>query len=310
MVCRAHVPNLVTLGLLLFAATGCAPAKPPSISAAPTQVATKSDIVDSPPPAKVTEEKDEPDPTLYPDEYEARGMPSIQNPWTLDDQQKAAVALFALAKENLTLLPRLKSKHSGSVFRRMVSRENLDIYANRAMDRDLRMSSLTALVKLMVVSLVIYSNAVMQGEPLDREMLEVMIYTLYLSALTWETTDEVATLMYRNDALLPQRLKGVEETQNGTAGILRGMITVLSDRQFVRLENHIWFASEFAKLLPRVSNRLTPEAHAEVEQRLRQLATTEPERELAKQLRRLHASLNEAKSPLVPRPANISTNTP
>lgn len=297
------------IGAFFLASGGCTPVKQTPVTSTSTHNETKS-AADDAPKAATTTAKDQPDPTLYPDEYEARGMPPIQDPWTADAHKKAAGVLVALFNENPALLPRLESKHSNSVFRRMVSRENLDMYANRDMEPGLRMSSLVVLGKTTPVYLAVYGNALLQGHLVDREMLEVSLYMAYAIAVTWEGMDDQAAKIYQPDAQLSQRLAGVEESQKGLTKFLSGTTKVLTDREFIRLENHIWFASEFASILPRLSNRLDPQAHAELEQRLRQLATTEPERELAKQFKRLHASLKDAKPPLVPRPPNMSVGTP
>jgi hypothetical protein len=108
------------------------------------------------------------DSTLYPDEYEARGMPSIQNPWTIKDYEAAIPTLVALANENPSLLPRFNSTRSGSVFRRMVARENLDIYTNKDIDWQIRNTSLLAFARFFPNMTTGYLNALQSWDMLWR----------------------------------------------------------------------------------------------------------------------------------------------
>jgi len=240
--------RVLTIGAFLLAGVGCTAAKQMPVSSASTHDEAKPGADDAPTVAKVAA-NDTPDPTLYPDEYEARGMPSIQDPWTPDAHKKAAEVLVALFNENPALLPRLDSKHSGPVFRRMVSRENIEMYANRDMEPNLRMSSIISLSESMPVIMTVYNNALIQRHPVDRELLEVSLYATYLAVIMWEAIDDQAANIYHNDALLPQRLAGIEQTQAGAGGMLRGLLLVMTDRRLVRLENQIWFVSELVPIM-------------------------------------------------------------
>lgn len=307
MVCLSR--SLCTaFALVLLTTTSCA-GKQPTTTIATAAPKTEDKTPESPTkPPKVVEIKN--DLTLYPDEYEARGLPSIQNPWTVNDFQVAIPALLTLAKEDLKLLPRIHSTRSGPVFRRMVSRDSLQIYANRDIEWAIRNSSLIALVGSYPAISAPYVEALSRGIPVDREILEIMVFVGQLSAAMWESLDEVEPLIYRNDPLLPKRLAGLEETQQGAGGIVRGMITILHDRQFIQLDNHVWYTGELVQLLPRLIGRLTPADQAEAQERVIKLAASEPEPALRKQLKLLQTALMNPKQPLIPRPPNMSVGSP
>lgn len=307
MVCLSR-SVCTAFALVLLNTTSCT-GKQPTTTIATAEPKTEDQNPESPTkPTKVVEIKN--DLTLYPDEYEARGVPSIQNPWTANDYQIAIPALLTLAKEDLNLLPRIHSPRSGSVFRRMVSRDNLQIYANRDIEWAIRNSSLIALVGSYPAISAPYVEALSQGIQVDREILEIMAFIGLISAAMWESLDEVEPLIYRNDPGLPKRLAGVQETQQGAGGIVRGMITILHDRQFVRLDNHVWYTAELVNLLPRLIGRLTPADQAEAQERIIKLAASEPEPALRKQLKLLQSAVANPKTPLVPHPPNMSVGSP
>ena len=65
-----------------------------------------------------------PDRSLTPDRYLARGLPSVERPWTPADYATAQAALARLAAADPLALPRKDSRASSRVFARMTARDN------------------------------------------------------------------------------------------------------------------------------------------------------------------------------------------
>lgn len=243
------------------------------------------------------------DPTLSSAEYEARGMPPIQNPWSVAVYQQAVPVLTTLRTENPALLPRFSSKRSGEVFRRMVSRENLQLYTNKDMDWTTRRSSLGDLLVVLPSVMGIYGGAVQEGQPLDREMLEATLHQGHAMVLLWHTFDEVAPTMYKKDEGLSRRMMTLQLLQQNAGIAVLGMIGMSEDQQRIRLENRIWYISELAKLLPDLANRAEQSTQNTIRKQVARLVAAETAPELKKQLESLQSALATLPIPAVPRPA-------
>lgn len=66
------------------------------------------------------------DHTLKPEHYQTLGMPSHKKIWTNDDYVACNITLSSLKMNDPLSLPRMSSRKSGDLFRRMVSTDNLD----------------------------------------------------------------------------------------------------------------------------------------------------------------------------------------
>jgi hypothetical protein len=118
--------------------------------------------------------------------------------------------------------------------------------------------------------------------------------------------DEVEAAIYHNDPRLAARLAGLEEMQDGTANILRGMLTMTTDRQNIRIPDLLWYVPELVPIVPNLLGRLKPSQQAELQQRIDSLAASEPERDLAKELKVLSRAAAHPAVHILPRPGNMS----
>lgn len=250
------------------------------------------------------------DPTLYPDEYEALGIPSIQEPWTASAQAKAVVALTALAQKHPEKLPRLASKHSGSVFRRFVSRDNLLIYAKRDIDWNIRKTSLTFVSERLLMGSLIYVEAFQHGQPLEREVLELFVQVAHCANLTWKTMDEIAKDMYRPDEGYAGRLAGLNEMQAGTTRVTHGMFLMLGGIEATPFEDFAWYVAELVVLVPQLVGRLKTAQQVALQEELTQLTQEVRDPRWAKELKRLEFAALHPIEQLLPRPTLQSEATP
>lgn len=239
----------------------------------------------------------DPDGSLSPEEYEARGIPAIQNPWGVQEYRAALTVLVALVNENPALLPRHGRKRSSPVFRRMVTRENVPLF--HATDVHSPNDALNAaqLMPILGGMLTVYGHAQMRGERVDREALEIYVQLGHVAVASWQMMDEVIGRIPQQDPRQTRMAAAIAETQRGTADILRGMLMALLDRHDVAFENLIWYASELRAFMPFLVEHLDEPARSELSGRITHLATTEPEPELAKSLKDLRRALTLSSMP-------------
>jgi len=292
---RPSAPKSAIIFTLTLVCFGCSPKLNPgpvSTEATSTIDAPKQQVVA---PRQSTNVADpSADSTLYPNDYEARGIPSIQNPWTIEDYRTALEALTVIGKENPEQLPRLASNHSGAVFRRMVSRENLLLYANTNIDLLIRSSSSMAIVETMTAMMGVYLQALLQGQRVDREVLEMYVQQGHALAMVWETVDDMMAGISSNDVRYTRFMTAVGKMQTGSADMIRGMLMAVSDRQVVSVVNLEWYVAELAAFMPNVIGRLNPSDQAELEQNIARLAATEREHTLAKHLETLQRAVSQS----------------
>ncbi|MBK9262330.1 MAG: hypothetical protein IPM54_21315 [Polyangiaceae bacterium] len=281
--------SLVALSLGLAACGGSA-ARTEVPAASSTKAAIASESAVDRPSEPATAEADS-DPTLSPAEYEARGMPSIQNPWTAIDYQLAAAALVAIAEENPAHLPRLNSKQSGPVFRRIVSREDLLVYANRNIDWDLRRASLMAIHESMLSVLAVYARAFSANRALQREILELSVKDSHSVIAMWNLVDELPKDLLKKTARNPSPALLLDELQDGTPNMVRATVLLIELCEENSVPTCIWHAGELIHVLPPLIERITPERQAEARQRIAKLAASEPNPALAKQFKLLHEAV-------------------
>jgi hypothetical protein len=302
-------PRMVRRGnpsssILLIAAlvgTGCTQARSPaSDNAKAADSATEKNPSKSSHQAAKANESDA-DPTLSPEEYAAQGVPPIQNPWTVTDYKRAFVAFTAIVNKNPLLLPRSASKHSGAVFRRLVSRENLAMYANRDVPWSIRDASTADMTEGISDISSLYLKAFTDGQNVQREMFELVIHQAHCTALTWTTMDEVATAIYQNDSGYATRIAGLDELQTGTARSFGGMVTMLAELDGAQLPDLLWYVPELTAIAPSLLGRLKPSQQAELQQRIDRLAASDLDPELAKQVKLLSRAAARPAKQVLPR---------
>jgi hypothetical protein len=73
------------------------------------------------------------DESLTSEEYIRLGLAAQDREWSGDDMVNAEKILTSLAQKAYRQLPRYKSEHSGAMFARLTSPQNLDLFRNRTL---------------------------------------------------------------------------------------------------------------------------------------------------------------------------------
>jgi len=216
-----------------------------------------------------------PDNSLDPMELIAQGMPSFDRVWTAEDNQAAAKMITDIAAKDPTMLPRENSPKSGVLFSRMVALENLDV------TEQMRGTSFEAnhIVSFLDPSIQIfqtYASATSSSSSYDSEVVAYCIYLL-------EITNRLFPLAIK--------LKGISSTENpnqndsasssqdkmmkGLSTMVGGLLTLLGDKEDMRIEELTRLAIALQKDLGQISEYILPGTKKELVARIKSMIENE-----------------------------------
>jgi len=262
-------------------ATSSAPvahAEPPSEAPAKSEASTQ----DRPTPTTEEEHLDTP---AEQDEYTARGIPAIDKTWSVDEAKAAAEAIVRMVKEDPALLPRLSNARSRKVFERLISRDTLHRYQDPRTHLNIRFPAVNDLALVNKQILVTYIKAFEKGQPLSRELLELLVMQGVIAVEMWHVIDELLPQLDPKDPTYPNRMAGLQQVRDGTTEMVEGLLMTLTERRNYGAKDLTWYAEQLVPIVPSLIDRLDPPVRAAMRKRIAELADSEPEPEIKKQLK-------------------------
>ncbi|MBK9266728.1 MAG: hypothetical protein IPM54_43950 [Polyangiaceae bacterium] len=184
------------------------------------------------------------------------------------------------------------------MFRHIVSRENLLVYANRNIDWDLRRSNLITIIEGLSPMSIVYGIMASADPTFEREAREIMLQNAHCVLAMWNLVDEVPEDLRKRAFARPNGAVALSEMQEGTAKVVSGMLLSTEQRVDKSVAALVWYIGELIRVLPPLIDRITPERQAEAIQRIAKLAASEPNPVLAKQFKWLHKAVTAPQKPV------------
>ncbi len=163
-------------------------------------------------------------------EWKAQGGPNPTQPWGEAEMLKGVEVYQSMRRTGTHDLPR-KSGEGSEIFARLISPDNLNFLADDSIPSEARMESLGRYMTGLTQIYLIYTGAAMGGEPYEDEVIEVMIVLIGTEARFMEILqDYLATVdpERKEDELFKS---GMRQVQDGLTQSLKGVITVLRDKE-------------------------------------------------------------------------------
>lgn len=212
------------------------------------------------------------DHSLTADEYLKLGMPATDRAWGGKEMSRAATTLAAMAKDDAGKLPRYRSDRSGVLFARMTSLQNLEMYENKALSLDLRMSPALAYFGATNDLLQVYVSSFMKGVTGDSELMELIGSDLRTAVVLLGLVDEELPNIKPDDPGAAGRIAGLEKIRNGLATMAAGALTTLTEASSYRTSERTRLLRYLQETLPVIVAHLSPAAQSETQVRIEILA--------------------------------------
>jgi hypothetical protein len=179
--------------------------------------------------------------------YQAAGIPDIEQPWSAEDYERAALALSKMADTGRADLPRAGSPRSGAVFARLIDVANFSSLqaAGPAAPRALLAQRYLAVLP---VFLRLYSPA-NDGLDFATEQARLVVALLELLKLTLQTSQAYAA----DDAGWQDRY---DQQKAITLAVLRGVDAMLGETERYRPALLQGLKQQALRLLPALSRHL------------------------------------------------------
>ena len=222
-------------------------------------------------------------------EYIQAGAPATDRDWTSADYARLAEALTAIAGEDIRALPRFESRKSGALMRRAVSENNLGIVRDRNSPIETRIAEAIALNQSYVGVVTAYITAARRGASYDRELVELLAFSLRISLQLWSAADEFLQKLTPEERLAREEALGTMRA--GSAEILSGLLTTFTETDSYRPSELQRLARLVEPTFPAMFRRLSPESAAEMKVRLRSLIDETNDPQLSDSLRKLQRAI-------------------
>jgi hypothetical protein len=205
-------------------------------------------------------------------EYLKLGMPATDRAWGGEEMRRAATTLAAMAKDDAGRLPRYRSERSGVLFARMTSSQNLEIYHNKKLSLDLRMSPALAYFGATNDILQVYVGSFLKGATGDSELMELIGSELRTAVVLLQLVDEELPTIKQGDPNAAGQLAGLEKMRNGLATMTAGALTTLTEASSYRTSERTRLLRYLQETLPAIVTHVSPAAQSETQVRIEALA--------------------------------------
>ena len=175
-------------------------------------------------------------------EYQEKGMPDIDTAWPEDKLMKAHITLGSIRTKNLLKLPRRDSRKSGSVFSRILSKENmsyLDDPSKSLQDKAYEIQSMGSFIN--EVSRM-YTDNFRAEQYYREELIDIYIFEMYVRKRMLEVAEQI---MNSKDPEVIGMQAGRKGIVNGYVNLIITMISyqektkAFSARQLKKLNNEV-----------------------------------------------------------------------
>ena len=215
------------------------------------------------------------DHSLTADEYLKLGMPAVDRAWNGEDMVRAAKAVATMAKDDAGKLPRYRSDRSGVLFARLTSSQNLEMYYDKKLSLDLRMSSALAYLGATNEVLQSYVSSFLKSVTGDSELIELIGSDVRTAAVLLQLIDEELPTLKPDNQNAAERNAGLEKMRNGLATMTAGALTTLTETTSYRTSERTRLLRYLQETLPAIVAHLSTAAQSETLVRIEALVKDE-----------------------------------
>jgi hypothetical protein len=224
-------------------------------------------------------------------EYIQLGLPAHDRLWSGDDMAKAAHVLSEVANQDAGQLPRHRSEHSGAVFSRITSTENLELFRNDTLPLDARMPQAATYLGSINKILKLYITGILKNSTSGSEIIELAGTELRMEVVILELVDEFLPTLDKNDPAYKIRMAGLEKMKRGLATTVAGTLQMLTETETYRTSERVRLLGYLKETLPDIVPRLTDDSRSEFMIRLETMSRSDDLKELQPALGELHAAI-------------------
>lgn len=179
-------------------------------------------------PAKAAEPSTRTDPppdrSLTVKEYVDRGIPSVDKPWTADDQKKAVLVLLTMSVKESDKLPRFESARSGAVFSRLVDTGVRERFLDRKIATEKRFNEAGNEFETRYIILQAYLAAFVKNGVGNAEMVEISASTLRIAGTFLVVLDEYFATIPEDDPRYARKAKSRQKIESGVRDMVMGAV--------------------------------------------------------------------------------------
>jgi hypothetical protein len=221
-----------------------------------------------------------PDKSLSVAEYVRLGMPSPDKVWSESEMRSAKKVIDSLATENPSQLPRYDSERSGSVFARITARDNSEIYRDRSIPIQTRLSRFGDYREDLSSIWKKYTFALGGSHVDDIDHVELTGAVLRAIVLGDDQADEFLATFEKTDPTYPVRLDGLTKMRRSYGTILNGALVMLASTDKCRPFASARLLSHLQESAPVLLSRLAPEIRSQLIDRLKRIQSDPSRKEL------------------------------
>lgn len=234
-----------------------------------------------------------PDNSLLPSAYVAQGLPAFDREWSSDDYSQAVIVLKRIAEKDSTSLPRRGSNQSGTVFARLVSLDNLQVVQSSPSLQQ-RLVLISGLMNNVSQITNVYVSVTSGERSFDAELVDLIGFTLQLSAETLQIADAFLASLPPDDPSHEARKEGQQTMRRGMALVVSGALTTITEHQIYRSSELIRLSDTIALILPDLYPYLPEVTQQEIPIRLQRIADKEQDRKLKESVMKIKISLSKS----------------
>lgn len=227
------------------------------------------------------------------------GAPPADRLWTPDDYQKFAMLMSTTRGLSARGLPRFDSAASGPLMTRLVSAENFRPLHNKQLPANDRMLQSAYLVHAMTTITGTYLGPSDAAEVFDRELAELMAFTLQSMVEMWVVTDEfIGTSAWTER---PAREGRYDPVRVETSRFIQIAAKSLNEKRLYRPAEMRRLAASLEETLPSLLPYLRESEYSEIVRTLRSVAVENCDAQTSATLGRLVEKITYGPVPAMPR---------
>ena len=226
-------------------------------------------------PAAKAESTDSTDTSLSIDDYVLNGVPSPNRKWRTTDLVAAANALADIGLASPEQLPRLESKRSKKLFKRISSHDILKHLEKDKIPAEMRVQEAMAQLAAFRTLAYIYLTGISKGQPYDMEMAAITSFALELTLRTFILLNQVGREIPRNDPQFAARIEGIVTFKSGLNELVAGAVGSLAQTNVYRPNARAQLAFDLKRYLPKLMEFLPPIQQTDTRMYLQTLAREE-----------------------------------
>ena len=177
---------------------------------------------------------------------------------------KAAKVLTDLAAKDPGQLPRHASSKSGAVFARMTAVANHNFTRSRTLPLETRMANGLAYMQALNGVNMIYLTAFLRNQIGGTEGVRLMAEVVRVADVMGEVADEFFPTIPKDDPNYAVRMGGMTKMKQGSATVIQGALTTLTEAHAYSRADRVWFAESLTETVPTLARRLLPGSRAEL----------------------------------------------